>query len=304
MLFGEKYPDPVRMVSMGSERDAFSKELCGGTHLTNTKEVEAFEILSEEGVSAGTRRITALTGNRAMEHARQTLQAIDAAAEALGCAPIALAAKIENLLAQQRELKKLLASGGTLVEPAVSEFKTDADAEQLTAAQAKAVLAESAHLLSVAPLSVPDRVVALKQEMDSLGQRLAQRSAAGPITADSLLAQAAKIGGATIVVAETPTAEANLMRQLIDQIRQKSGSSAVLLASSEGDSKVTLVAGVSKDLQKKGAHAGNWVRPVAQILGGGGGGRPDMAQAGGKQPAKLPEALQCARDTIAAMIDN
>ena len=94
------------------------------------------------------------------------------------------------------------------------------------------------------------------------------------------------------------------MRQLIDQIRQKTGSSAVLLASSEGEDKVTLVAGVSKDLQEKGAHAGNWVRPVAKVLGGGGGGRPDMAQAGGKQPAKLPEALEQARQTIAEMISN
>ncbi|MGI9427862.1 MAG: DHHA1 domain-containing protein, partial [Bythopirellula sp.] len=124
----------------------------------------------------------------------------------------------------------------------------------------------------------------------------------GPITADSLLDQGEKLGEATVVVAETPTAEANLMRQLIDQIRQKSGSSAVLLASAEGDSKVTLVAGVSQDLQDKGAHAGNWVRPVAQVLGGGGGGRPDMAQAGGKQPGKLPEALEIARQTIAEMI--
>ena len=104
------------------------------------------------------------------------------------------------------------------------------------------------------------------------------------------------------MIAEAPTAEANLMRQLIDQIRQKSGSSAVMLASTEGDSKVTLVAGVSNDLQEKGAHAGNWVRPVAQAMGGNGGGRPDMAQAGGKQPAKLSEALEIARKTISEMI--
>ena len=94
------------------------------------------------------------------------------------------------------------------------------------------------------------------------------------------------------------------MRQLIDQIRQKLGSSAVLLASSDGESKVTLVAGVTKDLQQKGAHAGNWIRPVAQALGGGGGGRPDMAQAGGKRPEKLPEALKIARRMIVEMIDK
>jgi len=304
MLFGEKYPDPVRMVSMGSVAgDAFSKELCGGTHLDNTRDVQAFEILSEEGVSAGTRRITALTGRRAVEYSEQTQQALNAAAKSLACAPIVLTNKVESLLAKQRELKKLLASGGTLGEE-TADWSTTVGDVQVTAAQAKIILAETAHLLSVAPLNVPDRVAALVQEVGSLRQRLEQRAAAGPITADSLLEQAIEIGEATIVVAEAPTAESSLMRQLIDQIRQKTGSSAVLLASSEGDSKVTLVAGVSKELQARGAHAGNWVRPVAQILGGGGGGRPDMAQAGGKQPSKLPEALEVARQTIAEMLKS
>jgi len=302
MLFGEKYPDPVRMVSMGpAAGDAFSRELCGGTHLDNTSEVEVFEILSEEGVSAGTRRITALTGRRAREHSQQTLEALQAAAKSMACAPLVLTSKVESLLTTQRELKKLLASGGTLGKQPV-DGSTAAGNVQVTAAQAKLMLAETAQLLSVAPLTVPQRVAALVEEVESLHERLEQRAAAGPITADSLLEQAVMVGEVTIVVAEAPTAQANLMRQLIDQIRQKTGCSAVLLASCEGDSKVTLVAGVSKDLQKQGAHAGNWVRPVAQVLGGGGGGRPDMAQAGGKQPAKLPEALEVARQTIAEMI--
>lgn len=303
MLFGEKYPDPVRMVSIGPAGNAFSKELCGGTHLDNTQEVAAFEILSEEGVSAGTRRITALTGRRAVGHREQTGQALSTTAKSLCCAPLVLASKVEGLLAEQRELKKLLASGGTLGEP-LSDWSTTVGDVQISPAQAKAILSEAAHLLSVAPLSVPERVTALVEEVKTLHQRLEQRAAAGPITADGLLEQAEKIGAATIVVAEAPTAEASLMRQLIDQIRQKSGSSAVLLASSEGDSKVTLVAGVSQDLQDLGAHAGNWIRPVAQALGGGGGGRPDMAQAGGKQPAQLPEALEVARKTISEMLSS
>jgi alanyl-tRNA synthetase len=207
------------------------------------------------------------------------------------------------LLEQQRELRKLLASGGTpdLAEPGGTS--TVVTEEQTTSGQAKILLTESAQLLSVAPLSVPERVAAVVEEVESLHNRLEQRAAAGPITADGLLEGAVKLGDATIVVAETPTAGPNLMRQLIDQIRQKAGSSAVLLASSEGDDKVTLVAGVSKDLQERGAHAGNWVKPVAQTLGGGGGGgRPDMAQAGGKQPSKLPAALELAHETIAKML--
>jgi alanyl-tRNA synthetase len=302
MLFGEKYPDPVRMVSMGSAEKAFSRELCGGTHLENTRDVQAFEIISEEGVSAGTRRITALTGPKAIEHGQQTQQALSAAAKSMACAPQDLVSAVQQLLGQQRELKKLLASGGTLADqPAQAPGATG---EPLAAAQGKKLLAEAGQLLSVAPLTVPERLAGLVEEVATLRQRLEQRAAAGPITAESLLEQLEKIGEATIVVAEAPTAEANLMRQLIDQIRQKTGSSAVLLASSEGDSKVTLVAGVSKDLQERGAHAGNWVRPVAQVLGGGGGGRPDMAQAGGKQPQKLAEALEVARQTIAQMLGS
>ncbi len=303
MLFGEKYPDPVRMVSMGPKSgEAFSKELCGGTHLQNTREVEAFEILGEEGVSAGTRRITALTGQRAAEHALQTMQTLCSAATQLGCAPIVLPSKVQALLEEQRELKKLLASGATLEVQYPGGAATTISTEKPTSAEAKAVLAEAARQLSVAPLAVCERITAISEEVFSLREKLEQRAAAGPISADRLLEHAKTIAGSTVVIAEAPTAEANLMRQLIDQIRQKSGSSAVLLASTEGDSKVTLVAGVSKDLQEKGAHAGNWIRPVAQAIGGNGGGRPDMAQAGGKQPAKLPEALELARKTIAEML--
>ena len=299
MLFGEKYPDPVRMVSMGS----FSKELCGGTHLTNTRQVEAFEVLAEEGVSAGTRRIVAITGKRAAEHAEQTLAAVKKAAETIGCAPSALVVNVADLLERQRELKKLLASGSTLPKDEPSaEFSTNISTEIPKPSQAKAILAEVAKMLSVTALGVPERLAAIVGEVLSLREKLSQRAAAGPITADSLLEKATKVGDVTVVVAETPTVEANLMRHLIDQVRQKVGLSAVLLASSEGDDKVTLVAGVSKELQARGGHAGNWIKPVAQALGGGGGGRPDLAQAGGKEPKRLPEALDVARKTIAEMI--
>ncbi len=132
--------------------------------------------------------------------------------------------------------------------------------------------------------------------------QLARRDAAGPLSADKLLQSAEKLGDTTIVIAETPGAPQNLMRQLIDQLRQKCGSVAVLLAVREGDDKVTLIAGISEDLEKSGASAGKWIGPVAKALGGGGGGRPDMAQAGGKQPEKLPEALEIARTTIVEMV--
>jgi len=298
MLFGEKYPDPVRMVAMGD----FSKELCGGTHLSNTGQVAAFEILSEEGVSAGTRRITALTGKRAAQYAEQTKQALKNAADLLGCAVSDLPAAVHTLLERQRELKKLLASGGTLASQQPSDAPATTPCEEPTPAQLRALLGETAQLLSVAPLAVPERIAALKQEVEGLLRRLQERAAVGPLTAERLLEQAEKQGDVTVVIAEAPTAEPNLMRQLIDQIRQKTASSAVLLASVQSDEKVTLVAGISQDLQQQGVHDGHWIRPVAQVLGGGGGGRPDMAQAGGRQPAKLAEALEVARQTIAKTI--
>ena len=101
-----------------------------------------------------------------------------------------------------------------------------------------------------------------------------------------------------IIVAELPMAGSGLMRQLIDQIRKSAGPSAILFASREGEGKVTLVAAVSRDLVGRKINAGNWVKEVASIVGGGGGGKPDMAQAGGRMPEKTPEALEKAREWI------
>jgi alanyl-tRNA synthetase len=298
MLFGEKYPDPVRMVSMG----AFSKELCGGTHLTNTREVEQFEILSEEGVSAGTRRITALTGKKAAEHVKQIKAAVGEAAKLLGVSAMEIADEALALTAHSRELRKQLSGGGAAGGKAAAKKSAATSGKAPSYEQLKYVLAETGRQLSVAPLAVTQRIGALLGEVASLEKQLTERAAAGPLSGETLLESAEQIGGVTIVVTEVPGVEGNLMRQLIDQVRGKTPSSAVLLASRQGDDKVTLVAGISKDLQARKLSAGEWIRPVAAAVGGGGGGRPDMAQAGGKEPAKLPEALQIAKDTIREMI--
>lgn len=302
MLFGEKYPDPVRMVSMGPlSAGTNSRELCGGTHLTNTKQVGAFEIISEEGVSAGTRRIVALTGQRAEQQVVETTTALDKTAKLLSCAASQVPEAVTALLAEQRSLKKLLSSGGAASDEPGPKLSSPTD--QLSYQQAKITLTEAGRLLSVAPLAVPERVESLLSEVESMKRQLAERDAAGPLSADKLLESATKIGATTVVVAETPGAPQNLMRQLIDQLRAKEDSVAVLLAAREGDEKVTLIAGISKDLQQAKVSAGKWIGPVAKTLGGGGGGRPDMAQAGGKQPEKLPEALEVALKTIKEMID-
>lgn len=321
MLFGEKYPDPVRMVSMGplvsataaadaadGAPAAFSRELCGGTHLTATSEVGTFEIISEEGVSAGTRRIVALTGKRAEHHRTETESALAATAKVIGVAEGQVVEMVGRLLSRQRILKKLIAGGkgGPDGGPATKL----SDGPQLASyTERKQALAEVAKQLSVAATEVADRVTAIMAEVEKLEAQVKQRDAAGPLDAESLLKSAAtiqseQIGTVTLVIAETPGAPVNLMRQLIDAVRQKVQPAAVLLAATEGDSKVTLVAGVTKDLQEKGGNAGKWIGPVAKAVGGGGGGRPDMAQAGGKDPSKLPEALQVAKATIEAMIAN
>ena len=297
MLFGEKYPDPVRMVSMGT----FSRELCGGTHLTNTGEVQSFEILSEEGVSAGTRRIIALTGAKAAEHAQQTTAALNEAAKLLGVSPQGVHDALLALQAHARDLKKQLAGGAAPSEPAKPTTKKAA-AGEATYDEIKHALSEAARLLSVAPLVVPQRIAAIQADVAATERQLSERKAAGPLSGDALLKSAETVGGVTVVVAEVPGVESNLMRQLIDQVRGKTPSSAVLLASRSGDDKVTLVAGISKELQARKLSAGEWIRPVAEAVGGGGGGRPDLAQAGGKIPAKLPEALQIAKDTIRQML--
>ncbi|MCI0491306.1 MAG: alanine--tRNA ligase [Planctomycetes bacterium] len=299
MLFGEKYPDPVRMVSIGT----FSKELCGGTHLSNTSEVEAMEILSEEGVSAGTRRLTVLTGKKAAEHVRQTTAAIQEAAKLLDVSPLDVPAAAAALIAHGRELKKLLSSGGTgeAAKPHAPRGQS-VDRTKTTYAEVKQSLAETGRLFSVAPLDVPQRISALQADLAAMEKQLAERQVAGPLSGERLLESAEQIDGVTVVVLEVPGIEANLMRQLIDQVRAKAAPSAVLLASRQDADKVTLVAGISKELQARKLSAGEWIRPVAEVVGGGGGGRPDMAQAGGKVPAKLPEALQIAKEVIRKLI--
>ena len=227
MLFGEKYPDIVRVVSAGQ----FSKELCGGTHLDNTAQVGLFKIIGEESISAGTRRITALTGLAAWQYVHQMEGILSEAARLLRVAPPELASRVQALLQENKQLRK-------------------------QAASPKADLLQAADLI--------DRAIQLAD-----GRRL--------------------------IAAEVPGADAAMLRNLIDQIRRKLSSVAVMLGAKQDGEKVLLVAGASRDLVEQGFDCVQWVRHVAAILQGGGGGRADLAQAGGKLPDKLPEALQAAQ---------
>jgi len=298
MLFGEKYLDPVRMVSMGD----FSRELCGGTHLDNTGEVGPIEIIAEESVAAGTRRIVALTGEKADQHAEKTRAVLSEVAESLGVGLLETPAAGRDLAQTARELKKQLSSGGKPSEPEQEKKTAKVGDEETSYPQIKLALRDVARTLNVSPFDVPQRVASLLDEVEGLKKQLDELAGSADLSADALLEKAETIGETKVVVAEAPGANPNLMRQLIDQLRKKADSTAVLFAAAAGESKVVLVAGVSRDLVKRDVSAGNWVKDVAPVVGGGGGGKPDMAQAGGKQPEKLPDALEAAKAKIREML--
>jgi alanyl-tRNA synthetase len=217
--------------------DGVSRELCGGTHVSSTGQIGMVRITAEESVSAGTRRITAVTGLRAVDRFRH----------------------------------------------------------------AEGVLAEAAGGLKVPVAELPHRLAAIAKELKELKKSKPVASGGAAVSVDELLAGATEVAGTRIVVADARGGDAAAMRQCIDQLRRKASPIAVLLGSSEAD-KVTLVAGISRELEERGLSAGNWIKDAATIVGGKGGGRADLAQAGGKLADKLPEALTAARTSIEALL--
>ncbi|MBN8453393.1 alanine--tRNA ligase [Accumulibacter sp.] len=225
MLFGEKYGDEVRVVTIGS-----SKELCGGVHVQRSGDIGLFKIVAESGVAAGVRRVEAVTGDGALALAQEQQALLAEAAAAIKAPPAEVPAKLAQVL---------------------------------------------------------DNVRSLERELARLKQKLASSQG------DDLLAQAVAVKGAQVVAAVVEGADVNTLRSTIDKLRDKLKSAAVVLASVSGG-RITLIAGVSADLTAK-VRAGELVNMVAQQVGGKGGGRPDMAQAGGSEPAKLPAALASVR---------
>lgn len=297
MLFGEKYPDPVRMVSIGD----FSKELCGGIHVNSITDVAAFEIIVEESVSSGTRRIQALTGDRARQNQRQITDAAKSVAKRLGVTIAEIPAAVESLSQQVKSLKKQLSSGKVSGKVATSkQEKPKTGMDDSNYLQVRDVMRAAAVTLNVAVAGVMDRVSTLQADVGSLEQQIQQQANVKTIEPDELLASGESVAGATVIVHQLEAGNVNMMKQLIDQCRKKpaAGPLAIFLANSEGEGKVVLVAGLSRDLVDRGLSAGSWVKQVAPAVGGGGGGKPDLAQAGGKQPENIPVALQQASDFI------
>ncbi len=227
-LFGEKYDDVVRVVSMGEDR--FSTELCGGVHVNRVGDIGLFKITAETGIASGVRRIEAFTGEAAVNWVEEKEQQLDSLAQLLKSSRDEVNAKVEQLLHKLKEQEK-----------------------QLT--QLKGKMASQA--------------------------------------GSDLSSQAEDIGGVKILTALLEGADSNTLRDTLDQLKNKLGSAAIVLASEDGG-KVKLIAGVSKDLTKK-IRAGDLVNIAAAEVGGKGGGRPDMAQAGGSNPAAIPQALEAAK---------
>ncbi|PPD21731.1 MAG: alanine--tRNA ligase [Methylomonas sp.] len=221
-LFGEKYGDEVRVLTMGE----FSTELCGGTHVQRTGDIGVFKIIAETGVAAGVRRVEAVTGEGALAWIGQREQALLSIASLLKAAPDKTADKVMQLLEKSRNLEK---------------------------------------------------------ELEKLKGKLA--SSAG----DELTRQAVDVNGVNVLAVKLDDVDPKALRDLADQLKNKLGSAALVLAV-VSDDKVSLIASVSKDVMDK-VKAGDLVNFVATQVGGKGGGRPDMAQAGGNEPDRLPAAL-------------
>ncbi len=233
-LFGEKYGEKVRVVSMGD----FSKELCGGTHVANTSVITTFKIVSESGIAAGVRRIEALTG--------------------------------EGVFAYYREIEKRQAEIAAMLKTSPAEIE-----EKIAHLQAE--------------------VKALHSENESLKAKMAQEAVG------DVMNQVQEVKGVKLLAVSLSDVDMNGLRDLGDQLKEKLGEGVIVLASVAGG-KVNLLSMVTQEAQKAGAHAGNLIKGIAAIVGGGGGGRPNMAQAGGRNPEKVPEALEEAANILSAQL--
>ena len=230
-FFGDKYPEAnVRVVTIpdaSSPRGFYSKELCGGTHVTRTGEIGVFKILAEQSTAAGIRRIEAISGDRALAEYQRALSTLRAAASILNVGENEVVAALERQLEATRQLEK---------------------------------------------------------QIESL-----KRTAASSI-ADDLLAESRTVKDVRVLAAKVTGFDRESLRQLVDSLRQKLGSGVVVLASAE-DGKVALITAVTKDLTSR-LHAGKIVQELAKLVGGSGGGRPDLAEAGGKDTSGIESALR------------
>ncbi len=227
-LFGEKYGEEVRVIRIGRPGHWVSKELCGGTHVSNTAELGLFHIVSEGSVGSGMRRVEAVTGRWAQRLVQRQLAELHRTATFLGC--------------QEDEVDRKV-------------------------------------------LALLDQVQSLQKEVTRLRQKLAKRDF------ESLLQRVQEIEGIKVLAAPVEAADVDTMRRMSDWFRERLGSGVIVLGAAIGN-RPSFVAAVTPDLVERGFHAGQIVKVVAEAVGGGGGGRPTMAQAGGRDLSRMNEALK------------
>ncbi len=232
-LFGEKYGGQVRVVSI----DSFSKELCGGTHVARTGDIGICKILYEGSISAGVRRIEAVTGEGALRRFQDAQRELSRAAATIRAPEAELVEQLEKVLAREK---------------------------------------------------------ALEQELHAAKMRLAQAQA-GPLES-----KARELKGVKVLAAEVEGLDREQLRALLDSLRNRFKTAVIVLATAR-DSNVAIVSGVTKDLTSK-VHAGKLAGAVAEAVGGKGGGRPDMAEAGGKDPSRLAAALARVYSSVEEML--
>lgn len=238
-LFGEKYGDIVRTITLGGgDQPAYSMELCGGLHVSETNDIGQFRFISEGAVAAGVRRVEAVTGRGAQALIAERLDVLDRLADLLNAPVGELESRLETLLADHKNLQK------------------------------------TAELLQ--------RKLARYQFVD-------------------LLSQMQTVAGINVLTAQVDVADVDTMREMADWFRDKAKSGTAVLAAIQND-KPIFVATVTDDLIKRGLKAGDIVREVAKVVGGGGGGRPNMAQAGGHDASKVGEALAIVPGLVAAVL--
>jgi alanyl-tRNA synthetase len=281
--FGEKYGEKVRVVTFGAKD--VSQELCGGCHVGNTADIAAFRIVKEEASSAGIRRIVAVAGDLARALEREEREIADQSGRLLGLSHVDDPRVVEELArgfkATAKELPARIAQLAKEVDELVERL--GAPHETLSGGLAQ-------------------RIAQLQDELKRLRKLDEGRKAQAALGAvDEILAAAKTVGGAALVAARADGLDGKALRQLLDLVRSRRPSAVVVLGGA-ADGKVALVSAVSPDLVAKGVGAGAIIGKLAPMVGGRGGGKPDLAQAGGSDAARLAEALAAVEPLVREML--
>ena len=230
-LFSEKYGETVRSVTVKNKQgdDSFSMELCGGTHVSFTGDIGFFKIVSETSIAAGVRRIEAVAGEAAEDFVKSKENLLDDIAVKLKASQQELPAKIDRVIAREKELEKEIAK--------------------------------------------------LKSQLASGGM-------------EDMVKNARDVNGVKLLVSKVADADVKSLRELVDTLNQKLGKGSIVIVAGAAEDKVTFIVSVAEDLIKGGYNAGKIAKAMSAMIGGSGGGKPDFAQGGGKDPSKLDEALE------------